>query len=163
MKRILLGLIVLLCLSPTLRAQTLSESILAKWQTYIFVSTEMPRSELEGLARDSLNTNTTLLFNGFGGGGQAAIQKYVFQVNQSCCQGRASFAVDPLIFAKYKVSGAPTFLLVKGNSTLYGEYSLISGDMRFANVLKYWAQDSKVEQIRFEATRLYSVYAKYQK
>ena len=160
MKKTLLGLIVLVGLSPALRAQSLYESITAKWQTYIFVSTEMPSSELEALAQDSLSTKTTLVFNGFGSKGQAAIQKYVFQINQSCCQGRASFAVDPLIFAKYKVNGVPTFLLVKGSSTLNSEHSLITGDMQFANALKYWAQDSRVEKIRFEATRLYSVYAK---
>ena len=83
------------------QCQTLSESILARWQTYIFVSTEMPRSQLETLARDSLNTRTTLVFNGFGRGGQAAIQNYVFQVNQSCCLGKASFAIDPVLTSKY--------------------------------------------------------------
>ena len=141
-------------------AQSLSESILAKWQSYIFVSTLMPRSELETLAIDSLSTRTTLLFNGFGKEGQSALQKYVYQVNQSCCGGKASFAIDPLIFSKYKVVSAPTFLIAKGSSTLNNEFSIISGNMEWSNALKYWAQDSQVLQIRVEATNLFSSFAK---
>jgi conjugal transfer pilus assembly protein TrbC len=142
------------------QCQTLSESILARWQTYIFVSTEMPRSQLETLARDSLNTRTTLVFNGFGRGGQAAIQNYVFQVNQSCCLGKASFAIDPVLTSKYKVTSVPTFLLAVGTSTLPTEYSMMSGDMQWANAIKYWAQESKSAQIRQEATHLYSIYSR---
>ena len=144
----------------TVNAQSLSESILAKWQSYIFVSTLMPRSELETLAKDSLSTRTTLLFNGFGKEGQSALQKYAFQVNKSCCRGKASFAIDPLIFSKYKVVSAPTFLIAKGSSTLSSEFSIISGNMEWSNALKYWAQDSQVLQIRVEATNLYATYAK---
>jgi len=144
----------------TAQCQTLSESILARWQTYIFVSTEMPRSQLDALARDSLNTRTTLVFNGFGREGQAAIQKYVFQVNQSCCMGKASFAIDPVLNSKYKVTSVPTFLLAKGTSTLPTEFSMMSGDMQWANALKYWAQESKLAQIRQEATNLYSIYSR---
>ena len=141
-------------------AQSLSESIYGQWQTYILVSTQMPRGVLEGLARDSLDSGTRLVFRGCGEGGQKALEKYVQQVNQHCCASEALFSVDPLIFERYKVKTAPSFLIAKGSSVEPAEFSLIQGEMEWANALRIWRQNSTVLGVSEEANKKFNLISK---
>ena len=97
--------------------------------------------------------------NGFGKSVKdlQATQKWVAEINQTCCQKRkVNWIIDPKLFDRYHVTVAPSFVLGFGTSAKEGDYSLVAGDMTLANALKFFNKESKIEKIREEARHVYN-------
>lgn len=149
---------ILLLLSAQAFCQELVDAFRpAQWRTYIFVSTQMPRSSLVALAREASQAHAVLVLNGFGLKDPTlpATQKMIDEINNDCCQPRgAQWLIHPKLYDRYKVKATPTFVLALGEGEGAGDFSRIAGDISLANALKYF-QESKSEGIRKQSKVVY--------
>ena len=129
------------------------------WRTYIFVSTSMPRRNLVALARDSATTKAILVFRGgfeAKTGGLEKLQRLALDITSECCGNKeVAWEINPKLFDTFKVSAAPTFVIVQGVGTDPKSYSMVSGDMESPNALKFFAQNSVIPELRSRAKDLY--------
>lgn len=145
-------------------AQSLADAMKpSTWNTYIFVSTKMPRESLVALAKESIQAKATLVFNGYSEGpnGLSEWRKYVDGINTSCCKNQpVSWMIHPKLFERYTIKTSPTFVLAYGEDRNPNTFVSVSGDMNLANALKFFAQESKVPALSRQAASLYGkVYA----
>lgn len=153
-----LGLALGLLIQPACpaRAQTLATSDAS---SYLFVSTRMPRQTLLALARDSVRTRATLVLRGgleSGATGLQRLRRYVLDNNAQCCaQQPAAWVIDPVLFERFQVRAAPTFVLALDASGQSGSYVAVAGDMEWANALKFMAQGAASPALRARASALY--------
>jgi len=140
----------------------LVDAMTARWNTFIFISTQMPRQTVLELAREASQTHAVIVLTGFGGPGNTltSTQKFAADVNAVCCGKQpARWIIDPNLTKRYGVTAAPTFVVGHGSSDNPGEYSKVSGEMSLAQALKFFAQDSKLISASDYAKRVY--YAAY--
>jgi conjugal transfer pilus assembly protein TrbC len=149
---------ILLLLSSQAFGQDLVEAFRpAQWRTYIFVSTQMPRSSLVALAREASQAHAVLVLNGFSFKAPTlqATQKLIDEINNDCCKPNgAQWLIHPKLFDRYKVKVAPAFVLALGEGEGAGDFSRLTGDISLANALKYF-QESKYEGIRRQSKAVY--------
>ena len=140
-------------------ADSVIQDAMAKWQSYIVVSSNMPHSQLVSLAREASISNTVMVLNGFTNKENSipGVQQFISEINSECCEklNASRWIINPKIAQRYHISSAPTFLIARGESTANGDYSLLSGDFDLANALKYFAQHSNSSKIRQQATIIY--------
>ena len=118
----------------------------------------MPRSSLVNLAREATQAHALLVFNGFDDKTRntASMQKLISDINAECCGKKgAQWAIHPKLFERYNVKVSPAFVLAHGLGNKPDDYALVSGDMTLANALKFFAQGSKLENIRKRAGDVY--------
>lgn len=138
--------------------ESLMETVSAKWNTYIFVSTRMPRQEVIALARQASQAQAVLVLNGFGGDDATLLstQRYIAGINATCCgKYPAGWLIDPVIAQRYHVNAVPAFAIAQGQSADPGEYSVVTGDMGLSQALRFFAQQSRLPSARQYATDLY--------
>lgn len=137
---------------------TLLQTMTARWNTFIFVSTQMPRQSLIELAREASMAHAVIVLTGFGGPGETltSTQAFAAEINNVCCQKQpARWLIDPVLTKRYHVTAAPTFVIGHGSSDNPGEYSKVSGDMSLSQALKFFAQDSQLVSASDFAKRVY--------
>lgn len=141
------------------QAQSLADSMRPPvWNIYIFVSTKMPRDSVLTLAREAAFTKATLVFKGYppGPDGLAALQKYIAEINASCCAKQAvQWALYPQLFERYSIKSAPSFVLAYGAGVTSRDFISVSGDMSLANALKFFSQEATNPVFRSTATSVY--------
>ncbi|UCF24432.1 MAG: type VI secretion protein [Ralstonia sp.] len=159
MKR-LIALITLAAPSLCATAQTpLLDAMTARWNTFIFVSTKMPRQSLVELAREASQAQAVIVLTGFGGTEDTLVstQTFAAEINNICCQQKpARWIVDPVLTRRYKVVGAPTFVVGHGKSDSPNEFSKVAGEFSLAQALKLIAQGSRVTAASEFAKRVYT-------
>jgi conjugal transfer pilus assembly protein TrbC len=136
----------------------LLETMTARWNTFIFVSTQMPRETLLELAREAGAAHAVIVLNGFGGTDATLMstQKFAKEINDACCQKQpARWVIDPVLTKRYHVVSVPTFVVGHGNTDNPGEYSKVAGEISLSQALKFFAQDSKLESASDFAKRTY--------
>lgn len=156
--RICAGIASAMALMAAHADESLMETVSAKWNTYIFVSTRMPRQEVVALARQASQAQAVLVLNGFGGDDATLLstQRYIADINATCCgKYPAGWLIDPVIVQRYHVSAVPAFAVAQGQSADPGEYSVVTGDMGLSQALKFFAQESRLPSARQYATDLY--------
>jgi conjugal transfer pilus assembly protein TrbC len=143
---------------------TLAEDMRKGWQTYVFVSSHMPRTSLIELAREAGLAKATLVLRGFDVPRGEPIdlvrtQRFVGQINQACCSAKGAptphWVVDPKLFDLYQVKSAPAFALAWPGSADAATTALVQGDVALANALKFIAQESRHEALRKQASLVY--------
>lgn len=140
-------------------ADSIVQDAMAKWQSYIVVSSNMPHTQLVSLAHEASISNTVMVLNGFTNKENSipGVQQFISEINSECCEKRnvSRWIIDPKIAQRYHIKTAPTFLIARGESVNNEDYSLLSGDIDLANALKYFAQRSSSLQIRQQANHIY--------
>jgi conjugal transfer pilus assembly protein TrbC len=137
---------------------SLLDTMTARWDTYIFVSTHMPRADVIALAREASLAHAIVVLNGFGGadGTLVSTERFAAEINAACCGKRpAHWVIDPVLAQRYHVVAAPTFVVAHGQSDNGGDYSAVSGDMSLSQALKFVAQESQLELAKQHATQVY--------
>lgn len=129
-----------------------------KWNTYIFVSTSMPRSSLKELAYEASLSKATLVLNGWDPRKDLrSVQQLANEINKECCvKNPASWIVNPKLFSTFKVKSTPTFVIAQDGDLSEAGYGLVAGDMALANALKTFYQQSKYKPIRDQAQLVYN-------
>jgi conjugal transfer pilus assembly protein TrbC len=157
--RKLLALLTLAAVSAGAHADsTLLETMTARWNTFVFVSTQMPRQSLIELAQEASKAHAVIVLTGFGGADATlnSTQAFAAEINNVCCQKQPPrWLIDPVLTKRYHVTAAPTFVVGHGSSDNPGEYSKVSGDMSLSQALKFFAQDSKLVSASDFAKRVY--------
>jgi len=159
-------------LSSSGPAQDLAQSIKQPWSLYLFVSTNMPRESMRSLAREAVQAGAVLVLRGFPVATPtlAGAQSFVAQLDAECCglqPGRAaatpetastvpSWSIDPKLFQQFGVTAVPAFVLVRTGSHREEDFCEVEGDMALANALKFFAQKSKSQAIRQQASLVYT-------
>lgn len=155
----LLTIFAAICVSVSALAdESLLDTMTAQWQTYIFVSTRMPRQDVIELAREASQAHAIVVLNGFGGdsGTLVGTERWAAEINAVCCgKHPAHWIIDPVLAQRYQVKGAPTFVVAQGKSENAGEYSSVAGDISLSQALKFVAQSSQSEPARQYATQVY--------
>lgn len=161
MKKIL-GAFAFSITTSALAEPTLVKTMAAPWNTFIFVSTQMPAQSVIELAREASQAKAVIVLTGFGGSDATltGTQRYAAQINAVCCAKQpARWIVDPVLTRRYRVTAAPTFVVAHGNSENPGEYSKVAGEMSLAQALKFFAQTSSLPSARdYSARTYYSAY-----
>lgn len=137
---------------------SLVDAMTARWNTFIFISTQMPRQSLLELSREASQAHAVIVLTGFGGPGNTltSTQKFAADVNAICCGKQpARWIIDPNLTKRYGVTAAPTFVVGHGSSDNPGEFSKVSGEMSLAQALKFIAQDSRLVSASEYAKRVY--------
>lgn len=158
MKKLLALLTAFAVPAAAFAADSLLDTMTARWDAYIFVSTHMPRADVIELAREASLAHAVVVLNGFGGdaGTLVATERFAAEINAACCGMRpAHWIIDPVLVQRYHVVSAPTFVVAHGESDNPGEYSAVSGDMSLSQALKFVAQGSQFESARRYATQVY--------
>ncbi|VVE56501.1 hypothetical protein PAQ31011_05111 [Pandoraea aquatica] len=137
----------------------LLQSMTAPWNTFIFISTDMPQQSVIALAREASLSRSVIVLTGFSGGDNTltSTQAYVAQINNICCAKQPGrWIVDPVLTRRYQVKTAPSFVVARGSGEAASEYSKVSGNISLAQALKYFAQDSKIQAARDYAKSVYT-------
>jgi conjugal transfer pilus assembly protein TrbC len=155
-----IAFLILAATSMGATAQTpLLDSMTARWNTFIFVSTKMPRQSLVELAREASQAQAVIVLTGFGGSADTlvATQAFAAEINNICCQQKpARWIVDPVLTRRYQVNAAPTFVVGHGKSDNPNEFSKVAGEFSLAQALKLIAQGSRVAPAIDYAKRVYT-------
>jgi len=160
MKRLTFILSILAAFSTsTATAQSMLSNIRSQWETYIVVSSAMPRDQLISLAKEASLADAVMVFNGFPNRKNSipATQRMISEINLACCdkQHPSRWVIDPKIIGRYHILASPSFILAHGESTRNDDFSLITGDIDLANALKSFVQRSGSPAIRQRATAIY--------
>jgi len=152
-------LVVFSLIAPSVNCQTMQSDMLAKWETYIVVSSTLPRDQIISLAREASLANSVMVLNGFisKDNNFQEVQKFVAEINQECCtkQHPSRWVIDPKIIERYHITVAPSFVIGLGSSKRNEDYSVVSGDLDLANALKLFAQRSGSNSVRQHASSVY--------
>lgn len=152
---------------PARESQSLATDMRSGWQTYIFVSSRMPRRSLVELTREASRANAVLVLRGFDvRDGEpvdlAATQRWIAVLQAECCSGgdrgvaAARWVVDPRLFERFHVQAAPTFVLAWPGADPERDAVRVEGDMALANALKFFAQRSRSPNLRAAAAQIYA-------
>ncbi|MBU9371006.1 type-F conjugative transfer system pilin assembly protein TrbC [Burkholderia multivorans] len=161
MNRLIVAL-ALFAAAPVHAEPSLSETIAAPWNTYIFVSSRMPLQSIIEVTREASRAHAVIVLTGFAGEESTltSTQRYAADINRACCTTQpARWIVDPVLTRRYGVTAAPSFVIAHGASENPGEFSKVAGDMSLSQALKFFAQSSRLPSARDYASKLY--YATY--
>jgi conjugal transfer pilus assembly protein TrbC len=123
---------------------------------YVFVSERVSDTSLIPLARDAQRAGLTIVLNGFWGDLNQTRQR-VARINDACCgKHGARWQINPLLFQRYQVTAAPSFVLSVGPGSGAQDFSKVTGEMSVANALKAFAQQSKLPAVRRFAALTYT-------
>lgn len=161
MNKFLLVLLMLFC--PLSYGQSLYDSLRVTntgLSAYIFVSANLSDTTLIALARDAKRGGVNLVLNGFINNtpqGFNDTKRKVAEINAVCCgeKGGAHWQINPILFQRYHITAIPAFVIARGTSDKPEDYSKISGEMSLGNALKFFAQQSKISDIRKKAGEVY--------
>lgn len=136
------------------------------WQTYIVVSSSMPKSVLISLAEQASSAGAIMVMNGFPStiSDFSANKEWIMEINSSCCRPDRypQWVIDPALVKLYSVNVAPTFLLVSSINGRQIDHSSISGDIDLPNALKFIGQKSQSQTMKDTAMRAYTtIYGGY--
>lgn len=154
-------LLALLLASTCSFADSMFKDMTQSHTLYVIVSSAMPRNILLGHVKEASQTGAVLVLNGFVSSDNSFVdvQKFIAMMNKDCCDQKRQprWIMNPVLLANYKIKTAPTFLIAKSDNSMdESSFSLITGDMDMANVLKTFAQKSKSPQIRDFAIQTYN-------
>lgn len=122
---------------------------------YVFVSEHVPDATLIALARDARRARLTIVVNGFWGD-LGATRARIARINERCCaQQGASWQINPLLFQRYRVTAVPSFVIAVKAGTGIQDFSKVTGEMNVENALKFFAQQSRIAEVRKFATSTY--------
>lgn len=164
MRKLLFALLSVLFLPSTSQAQqSLYEAFrdpnANNMSAFIFVSLRLPDATLIALARDARRAGASMVLNGFihdGPRGLEDTKLKVAQLNEACCnKGAPHWMINPMLFKRYDVVRTPTFVIGKGTSDKAQDYSKVSGEMGLPNALKFFAQESRIPDIKKRAGEVY--------
>lgn len=166
---------------PARETGSLAMDMRSGWQTYIFVSSRMPRRSLVELTREETLANAVLVLRGFDvrDGDPVdlvAAQRWIAELQAECCGtpaargngagttgngGKVAFTaarwiVDPHLFERFHVQAAPTFVLAWPGADPERDAVRVEGDMALANALKFFAQRSRSPNLRLAAAQIYA-------
>lgn len=145
---------------------TMKNDILARWTTFIVVSSTLPHDQLVSLAREASAANAVMVLNGFTNINNSIPdeQRFISEINAECCTEKrpSRWVINPKIIQRYRIAAAPSFVIARGESTRNEDFSVISGDIDLANALKSFAQKSGSLGVRQHARAVYQhTYATY--
>lgn len=155
------SLLALFIISSSTLADTMFKDMTQGHTLYVVVSSLMPRNIIAGHVKEASQTGAVLVLNGFVSSENSFVdvQKFISQMNLECCEQRKQprWIMNPVLVSHYKIKSTPAFLIAKSDNSLdENSYSIITGDMDMANVLKTFAQKSKSPQIRDFAIQTYN-------
>ena len=156
--RLVLTLAASVCMQGA-SAQTLLDNLRASWQTYVVVSTHLPRRELVNLASEAQRAQAVLVLKGFDDEGRndlKHLQTFIHDINTACCSTTpVQWLIHPILLSRYHVISSPAFIIALGESAADADFAVVSGDMTLANALKFFAQDSRNPRVREQASQIY--------
>ncbi|WP_051516897.1 type-F conjugative transfer system pilin assembly protein TrbC [Herbaspirillum sp. RV1423] len=165
MKMIKKTLITLLAALAT--APAMSESMYDKFRdpnantmrAFIFVSMKLSDTTLIALARDSRRAGVGLVLQGFiheGPRGLEDTKARIADINRACCNNNvANWQINPILFKRYEVKAVPAFVIAKGSGNSSTDFSKVSGEMSLGTALKFFAQESRIPDIKKRAGQVY--------
>jgi conjugal transfer pilus assembly protein TrbC len=123
---------------------------------YVFVSERLSDTTLIPLARDAQRAGLTLVVNGFWGDLDTT-RRRVAQINEACCgKNGAHWQINPKLFQRYQVTAVPAFVVSVGPGEGPQDFSKLTGEMSVASALKFFAQQSKLPNVRRFVTSSYT-------
>lgn len=161
-KTILLALLPSLLMAPA-RSESMYEAFrdpnANTMRAFIFVSMKLPDATLIALARDSRRAGVGMVLQGFiheGPRGLEDTKAKIAAINRACCDKNvANWQINPMLYQRYNVKAVPAFVIAKGSGNSVADYSKISGEMSLGTALKFFAQESKIPDIRKRAGQVY--------
>jgi conjugal transfer pilus assembly protein TrbC len=146
--------------SASTMAQSLSQAFTPQpWNTYVFVSTSIPRSTLRELAKQASQAKATLVLNGFEPKTRSleSTRAFIAAINDECCaKNPASWVIHPKLFEAFKVQKTPAFVLAQGQSGTKETFVSITGEMSLPNAYKFFAQNAATPQLQKKAAEIYT-------
>ena len=128
-------------------------------RAFIFVSMKLSDTTLIALARDSRRAGVGLVLQGFiheGPRGLEDTKARIAEINRACCNNNvANWQINPILFQRYDVKAVPAFVIAKGSGKNSTDFSKISGEMSLGTALKFFAQESRIPDIRKRAGQVY--------
>lgn len=161
MKTPALIIVLLVALVPSMaRTQALSQAFVQPtWQTFIFVSTTIPRSTLSELARQAAHAKATLVLNGFEPNARTleATREFITRLNEECCaRNPSSWVIHPKLFEAFNVQKTPAFVLAEGQTASKGTFVSVTGEMSLPNAYKFFAQNAGTDRLQKKAADIYT-------